>query len=368
MWIDFPLSPELQSIPLEDIDRAYAGRTMPEALRMYLAIARGLPMGTGQDWFYPGQSRFSWNWLAERHNIAPDAGIPREKFQGDAAWFDRFDRNRDGLITAEDLDWSEKSSWVQLAYIANRLFRRMDPNGDGRIARDEWVAYFDSVSQGRGEVNSEQMREAWLAGMSSGYLAGDAPTKEILLKGFFAGEVGSMQAGPSLNEPAPDFSLKTVDGQQTIRLSEVMGAKPVVLVFGNFTCGPFRSMFPGVDDVSRRLQDVVTFLGIYVREAHPADGWQMRSNDLVGVTASQPKNYAERAAVAGQCQRLLRPSIPLLVDDIDDSVGNAYSGMQARLYVIDKAGRIAYKAGRGPFGFKTGEMEQALLMTLLDSR
>jgi hypothetical protein len=54
------------------------------------------------------------------------------------------------------------------------------------------------------------------------------------------------------------------------------------------------------------------------------------------------------------------------VDDIDDSVGNAYSGMPARLYVIDSDGRIAYKAGRGPFGFKPGEMEQALIMTLLD--
>jgi hypothetical protein len=40
--------------------------------------------------------------------------------------------------------------------------------------------------------------------------------------------------------------------------------------------------------------------------------------------------------------------------------------MPARLYVIDTSGRVAYKSGRGPFGFKTGEMEQALLMTLLD--
>jgi hypothetical protein len=47
-------------------------------------------------------------------------------------------------------------------------------------------------------------------------------------------------------------------------------------------------------------------------------------------------------------------------------VGNAYSGMPARLYVIDTDGKIAYKGGRGPFGLKVGEMEQALVMTLLD--
>jgi len=54
------------------------------------------------------------------------------------------------------------------------------------------------------------------------------------------------------------------------------------------------------------------------------------------------------------------------VDEIDDRVGNGYSGMPGRLYVIDTAGKVAYKSGRGPFGFKSGEMEQALLMTLLE--
>ena len=34
--------------------------------------------------------------------------------------------------------------------------------------------------------------------------------------------------------------------------------------------------------------------------------------------------------------------------------------------VIDAKGKIAYKAGRGPFGFRVGEMEQALVMALLE--
>ena len=92
----------------------------------------------------------------------------------------------------------------------------------------------------------------------------------------------------------------------------------------------------------------------------------MESNAKVGVTVVQPKTFNERTEVAQQCHRLLKPSIPLLVDEIDDSTGNAYSGMPARLYVIDTAGKVAYKSGRGPFGFKTGEMEQVLIMTLLD--
>ena len=56
----------------------------------------------------------------------------------------------------------------------------------------------------------------------------------------------------------------------------------------------------------------------------------------------------------------------MVVDTMDDRVGHAYSGMPDRLYVIDRAGKVAYKGGRGPFGFKPGEMEQSLVMTLLD--
>ena len=93
----------------------------------------------------------------------------------------------------------------------------------------------------------------------------------------------------------------------------------------------------------------------------------MKSNEKVGVAVAQPTTLQERMAVAEQCAEKLKPSIPLLVDDINDTVGNSYSGMPARLYVIDTHGKVAYKSGRGPFGFKPEEMEQALLMTLLES-
>ena len=59
-------------------------------------------------------------------------------------------------------------------------------------------------------------------------------------------------------------------------------------------------------------------------------------------------------------------TLPLLVDEMDDRVGHAYSGMPVRFYVIDRAGKVAYKSGRGPFGFKPDEMEQSLVMPLLD--
>ncbi len=92
----------------------------------------------------------------------------------------------------------------------------------------------------------------------------------------------------------------------------------------------------------------------------------MGSNDRAGIAVAQPKTFEERTAVADQCSNLLEMNMPVLVDEINDVVGNAYSGMPDRLYVIDRDGKVVFKSGRGPFGFKPGEMEQSLVMMLLD--
>src|SRR5437764_169712 len=92
----------------------------------------------------------------------------------------------------------------------------------------------------------------------------------------------------------------------------------------------------------------------------------MPSNDRAGIVFKQPASTEERLDVAKQCCSKLEMSMPLLVDAMDDRVGHAYSGMPDRLYLLDRAGRVAYKGGRGPFGFKPGELEQAILLMRLE--
>lgn len=119
--------------------------------------------------------------------------------------------------------------------------------------------------------------------------------------------------------------------------------------------------------MKNRYGDRVEFLAVYVREAHPSDGWRMPSNDQAGVAFPQPTNTFDREQIAKKCCATLKVTIPMVVDGIDDRVGHAYSGMPDRLYLIDRQGRVAYKGGRGPFGFKTGELEQSIVMNLLDA-
>jgi hypothetical protein len=92
----------------------------------------------------------------------------------------------------------------------------------------------------------------------------------------------------------------------------------------------------------------------------------MASNTKVGVEQKQPTTYDERVKVCGLFRAKLQPTFPVLVDDIDDRVGHGYSAMPGRLYVIDTDGVVAYKSGRGPFGFHSGEMEQALVIALVE--
>lgn len=366
--------PETQQVPPEQaaaadwLEKAFAGQQTPESVKMLAAIARGSQMGPGEGWFGPGQTRYDWKWLAGIAGAEAATEIAPEQLRGPKEFFVRLDRNRDGRITASDLDWSDRNPYVQQYNLVSRIFRRMNKQGDGRVTREEVLAFFDQAASGREYATSAELAETLLAGFGASSGGNDGPTADTLVRGLFRGEIGSLNSGPALNAAAPDFSLKTQDGKQTIRLGDLRGSKPIVLVFGNFTCGPFRSMYPLVDELCKRYQDHATFLAVYVREAHPTDGWRMESNDAVGVELAQPATYDERLAVAQRCHATLNYSMPLVVDEINDPVGNAYSGMPARLYLIDTEGKVAYKSGRGPFGFKPGELEQALVMSLLDQQ
>ena len=271
------------------------------------------------------------------------------------------------MLTAEDFDWSDRSPLAQINQLLSRVVQAVDASGDRRMSREEWSKFFDAAAEGKDHLTIDDLRSGLMnRPQASSRSSTPRPlTPEILVRGLFRGEIGSIHEGPQLNQVAPDFALKTRDGQETIRLGDQFGKKPIVLVFGNFTCGPFRGAYAQVDQLAQRYQSDALFLGVYVREAHPTDGWRMESNDDAGVEYAQPTSYEERVALANVCHEKLQMSIPLMVDEIDDRVGHAYSGMPSRLYVIDTEGKIAYKSGRGPFGFKPGEMEQALLLLLV---
>src|SRR6202035_503259 len=101
------------------LEAAYEGKQQPEAVRMLLAILRGPRIGATDGWFGPAETRYTWNWLAKVHGVdSENRSNTRKMFRGTDAQFARLDRDKDGRITADDLDWSDKSAYMQQSNFA----------------------------------------------------------------------------------------------------------------------------------------------------------------------------------------------------------------------------------------------------------
>jgi hypothetical protein len=102
----------------------------------------------------------------------------------------------------------------------------------------------------------------------------------------------------------------------------------------------------------------VDFLTIYVREAHPLDEWQMKSNekDRDDVCYAQPKTLEQRVAIANDFTKRYKFSVPFGIDEMNNAANDAYAAWPERLYVLDGQGRVSYKGGNGPFKYDPKEV------------
>jgi hypothetical protein len=112
--------------------------------------------------------------------------------------------------------------------------------------------------------------------------------------------------------------------------------------------------------MAARYEDRVHFLAVYIREAHPEDGWILPENRRSGLSVHEPRTDEERQAVASTCSATLHMKMPMVFDGLDNAVASAYGGWPDRLYLVDGEGRIVFQGGEGPFGFKPEELEAAI--------
>jgi hypothetical protein len=213
-----------------------------EFVEMILAILDGSQMGPGEGWFHDGQSRYNWNWLAQRCGVDPEDGaITMKEWKGSPELFKRLDRDQSGEITAADFDWSQRSPFVRQTMEASRLFYKFDQNSNGRVSRREWENLFTKLAKGKEYFTPEDLRELFKQPPSAKKKGKDKkgqsgmPSPKVFLKGLLTGELGSFYEGPAIGQRAPAFKLPTHDGTKEIALSQFRGKKPVVLIFGSFT-------------------------------------------------------------------------------------------------------------------------------------
>jgi len=124
-------------------------------------------------------------------------------------------------------------------------------------------------------------------------------------------------------------------------------------------------------ELYEQYHEQVQFLSIYIREAHPKDGWWLGNKwtkkmigmvftDKMSTEHNDPKTIEERRAVAGECETALQYGIKTYVDEMDDHVNHTYAGWPTRLYLVGLDGKIVYAGGQGPIGMKPKELKDAI--------
>ena len=138
-------------------------------------------------------------------------------------------------------------------------------------------------------------------------------------------------SGPKAGEKAPDFQLRSVEGDK-FRLRDFGDRKNVVLVFGSATCPMTAGSIGGLNDLYEEFGDDLQFLFVYVREAHPGDK----------LPAHQSMD--EKVAAARRFRREEEVEFPVLVDELDGAVHRDYGAAANPAFLIDKSGRVAFRA------------------------
>jgi len=106
----------------------------------------------------------------------------------------------------------------------------------------------------------------------------------------------------------------------------------------------------------QQYKDKAQFFLIYIREAHPNDGWQVPQNLQDGWVVNEPKTWEERRKLAQDFLDRVKLSLPTLIDNMDNKADSDYKAWPDRVYVVGIDGKIIFKGGEGPKGFKPLEI------------
>src|SRR5262245_40070499 len=147
-----------------------------------------------------------------------------------------------------------------------------------------------------------------------------------------------------IGAPAPDFTLPDIASEGEVRLSTLRSERPVVLIFGSFSCNLFAQYAPFLETLYQTYKDRVEFLFINVSEAsHP----EPRLEKAFRSRSGKLRTLEGRREWARYAMAVLRLTIPGTIDTADGQAELAYGAYPFRLVVVGRDGTILADAGNG---------------------
>lgn len=144
--------------------------------------------------------------------------------------------------------------------------------------------------------------------------------------------------GLAVGEMIPDLEIRKLDGS-SVQLSSYRG-HVLVIEFGSYSSPAFRSRVSGMEQLKNQTGGVAMFLLVYTKESHPAGGWELDRNKDEKISIAQHKSMTDRKNAALKARSALKISIPILLDDMDDSVAKALNCKENSLLIIGKDGTV----------------------------
>jgi tetratricopeptide (TPR) repeat protein len=183
---------------------------------------------------------------------------------------------------------------------------------------------------------------------------GSLEARDALANGFRADRPAQADPGIAPGTPAPPVA--TLDWN---RLS-----KPVVLVFGSYTCPKLRGSAADLKRLAETYRGRVDFRLVYIREAHAEGGaesqWQSTINIKEGISLAPARTLPEKQDHAALCLRKLDLPFPAVVDGMDGAAETAYQAWPSRLYLIGSDGKVAFQTRLGELDFRPAELDAAI--------
>ena len=153
-------------------------------------------------------------------------------------------------------------------------------------------------------------------------------------------------------ERMPELILHNIEGNHQ-QLSRCWDKQPALLVTMSLSCGQSRRHARALRRLSRRFEQYINTVVIYVKEAHPINApspyvdriWVTTKNEIAGIHCAQPRTLEGRIELAHQLRRRFRLSTSMLIDALDDCAWRAFGSAPNVAILVHPDGRIAVKQG-----------------------